>query len=336
MVGIIYKFTILVKYKFYGNKPFYVGQHWCKKSKKDFLKYDYRYCGSGYIWNDFLKKLKTEYPSCWRKLIKREVLFSLNKDDKPLLSKMEEYYIKKEHACYKNKNGGCNTEVSVPSVNPFFDKNRCERQRELKNKLFSSKRGDEVRKKMSDSHYNCVGENNPMYGSRWINNGIKTKRLYLGEKMPDGWVYGNLQLCGKNNPMYGKKWSDEEKRIFSEKIKGLMVGEKNPMYGKKSPFKGKHHTEENKKIFSKLAKERFKDCKNHPMYGKHLTKEQREKMSESKKRLAQGDNYVNPMQDKVRITNGKVNTIILKDTPLPDGYWYGMTRGIRRRKKYEN
>ena len=48
------------------------------------------------------------------------------------------------------------------------------------------------------------------------------------------------------------------------------------------------------------------------------------------------DGYVNPMQDKVRITNGSVNTIISKDTPLPEGYWYGMTRGVRKKKKYEN
>ena len=39
MVGIIYKFTILVKYKFYGNKPFYVGQHWCKKNKTKIFNY---------------------------------------------------------------------------------------------------------------------------------------------------------------------------------------------------------------------------------------------------------------------------------------------------------
>ena len=27
MIGIIYKFTILAKYKFDGHQPFYVGQH---------------------------------------------------------------------------------------------------------------------------------------------------------------------------------------------------------------------------------------------------------------------------------------------------------------------
>lgn len=37
----------------------------------------------------------------------------------------------------------------------------------------------------------------PMYGSRWINNGVETRILLRGEKMPDGWVYGNLRFCGK-------------------------------------------------------------------------------------------------------------------------------------------
>lgn len=27
-IGIIYKLTILAKYKFYNQRPFYVGQHW--------------------------------------------------------------------------------------------------------------------------------------------------------------------------------------------------------------------------------------------------------------------------------------------------------------------
>ena len=35
-IGIIYKFTIIAKYKFDGHKPFYVGQHWEIKSVEDF------------------------------------------------------------------------------------------------------------------------------------------------------------------------------------------------------------------------------------------------------------------------------------------------------------
>ena len=34
MIGIIYKLTIIAKYKMDGHHPFYIGQHWCK-SKED-------------------------------------------------------------------------------------------------------------------------------------------------------------------------------------------------------------------------------------------------------------------------------------------------------------
>ena len=68
MIGIIYKFTILVKYKMNGYKPFYVGQH---VDKGDFESY----WGSGSIWEDFVDKLRNKYPTCWEKFIKREVLY---------------------------------------------------------------------------------------------------------------------------------------------------------------------------------------------------------------------------------------------------------------------
>ena len=46
-VGIIYKFTIIAKYKFDGHKPFYVGQHF---GLDDFD----IYIGSGAIWGQIL------------------------------------------------------------------------------------------------------------------------------------------------------------------------------------------------------------------------------------------------------------------------------------------
>lgn len=42
MVGIIYKFTIIAKYKYDGHKPFYVGQHHTKETKRKISK-----CNSG-------------------------------------------------------------------------------------------------------------------------------------------------------------------------------------------------------------------------------------------------------------------------------------------------
>jgi len=46
-------------------------------------------------------------------------------------------------------------------------------------------------------------------------------------------------------------------------------------------YKGKERTEETKRKISEKAKERFKNPKNNPMYGRNHTKETRKKMSEN-------------------------------------------------------
>lgn len=58
-------------------------------------------------------------------------------------------------------------------------------------------------------------------------------------------------------------------------------------------------------------------------YGHRWNDEQKKRLSEKLKK-ARGDGYVNPMTGKVRITNGIINTVISKDAPLPEGFWYGM------------
>ena len=54
MIGIIYKFTILAKYKFDGHRPFYVGQHF---GLDDFDTYP----GSGAIWTHFIDRMKKDF-----------------------------------------------------------------------------------------------------------------------------------------------------------------------------------------------------------------------------------------------------------------------------------
>ena len=48
--------------------------------------------------------------------------------------------------------------------------------------------------------------------------------------------------------------------------------------------KGKQLSEEERQRLSEVAKERFKDPRNHPMYGKKHTEASKRKMSETKKR----------------------------------------------------
>ena len=99
-IGIIYKFTIITKYKFDGHKPFYVGQHF---GLDDFDTYP----GSGAIWTDFITRLKLDFPTCWRKLIKREVLYQ-RPCSQIALDVLEAHFIKKEQSHYSYKKGGCN------------------------------------------------------------------------------------------------------------------------------------------------------------------------------------------------------------------------------------
>lgn len=80
----------------------------------------------------------------------------------------------------------------------------------------------ETRKKLSDGK---KGENNPMYGK-----------------------------TGSLSPFYGKTHTDENKKSQSDRMKGRLVGEKNPMFGKEN--KWGHHTEETKQTISRKNKGR--------------------------------------------------------------------------------
>lgn len=109
MIGIIYKFTILSSIKRDNSKPFYVGQHWEKRGLKHFLSSSVsNYPGSGAIWEELYLLLKRKFPTCWRKLIKREVLFYSENCSQKALDRMEEYFIKHEKSHYSYEVGGCN------------------------------------------------------------------------------------------------------------------------------------------------------------------------------------------------------------------------------------
>lgn len=109
MARIIYKFTILYNFKHREQNPFYVGQVVRDFSKEHFLRKDiYTYDGSGKTWMRFCKGLRRKFPTCWRKLIKREILFYSENCSQEVLDKMEEYFIKREKAHYSYGLGGCN------------------------------------------------------------------------------------------------------------------------------------------------------------------------------------------------------------------------------------
>ena len=61
---------------------------------------------------------------------------------------------------------------------------------------------------------------------------------------------------------------------------------------------GHQHTEESKKIMSQKAKERLKNPENHPMFGKHISKETKAKNSQSNKDKWKDDEYRRSMCEK--------------------------------------
>lgn len=72
------------------------------------------------------------------------------------------------------------------------------------------------------------------------------------------------------------KHSEESKKKMSEHKRGKYIGEKNPFYGKV-------HTDEVKTIISEKAKERLKDKRNHPCYGKPMAESIKKKLLEINK-----------------------------------------------------
>ncbi len=261
MIGIIYKFTILAKYKFDGHRPFYVGQHF---GLDDFDTYP----GSGAIWTHFIDRMKKDFPTCWRKLIKREVLFQ-RPCSQMALDTMEAYYIKKEQSHYSYRKGGCNvlwgTANKFGSGSPMKDPEVVKKQQRTLKKTY---------------------QEHPEIVER-----IHAKRIWkLHHTDYKQRISQTLmgRYSGEKNPNYGNYWTPEQKANLSAKMKGRFVGEKNANWG--------HRWNE----------------------------EKRKQLSEKLRNKATSEGYVNPMTGKVRITNGEINTVIPKDAPLPEGFWYGM------------
>lgn len=92
MLGIIYKMTLKPTGKIY------VGQRW----DKDVSSFEENYWGSGTIWLSYVKYYKKCYPSTWKNLIKKEVLFSSEACSQRTLDAMEKFFIKKCNSLYCN------------------------------------------------------------------------------------------------------------------------------------------------------------------------------------------------------------------------------------------
>jgi group I intron endonuclease len=109
------------------------------------------------------------------------------------------------------------------------------------------------------------GEDNHMFGKHHTE---ETKQK-ISEKLIG-------VMSGEKNPMYGVhlEVSEGTRKKISESLTGLMVGEKNPMYGKPAANRGKPMSEESKK---KLSKSLTGKHPNVPIETQQKLREQRSK-----------------------------------------------------------
>ena len=219
MIGIIYKFTIILSGKFYVGQTF------------DALNFN-KYWGSGAIWRKCVKNIRVKFPTCWEKLIKREIIWKGECTQK-LLDKLEEVYIRKEKSLHILGLGGCNilpgTANKFGGVNP----NSIESCRKKQSKSLKKwwMKHPEYRIKLSERRRNSKSS--------------KETREKISKALVGRFV-------GEKNSMFGKKMSEETRKKMSI-----------------AQSKRKHrkpHSEESKRKMSESRRDKYKG-ENHPLYG---------------------------------------------------------------------
>lgn len=220
MSGIIYKFTIMSSLRYFGHKPFYVGQFMRDVSKEQFLRNDcFVYDGSGKTWERFCKGLKRKFPTRWRKLIKREVLFYSENCSQKALDRMEEYFIKHEKSHYSYEVGGCNilwgTANGFGSGSPMKDPMIAAKVTKQLRGRRGAKRSEEGKRNISIAAKKS-----------WKDAEQRRKRVSkaVSEYMKNG---GAEKL---SNERRGRKFSIET-RIKISKNHADFTGSKHPLYG---------------------------------------------------------------------------------------------------------
>ena len=221
MISIIYKFTILAKYEYCGQKPFYVGQHIGVESIEKFLSKDKCvYDGSGEIWKRFCKSLKKNYPSCWRKLIKREVLFYSENITQKGLDSLESYFIKKEKSHYSYKVGGCN--VLWGTANNFGSGSP------MKDPMIAAKVTEQLRGRRGAKRSKEGKRNMSIAAKKSWKNAERRKRV--SKALSDYMNRGGKEHLSRVKK--GRKFTEEHKRNIALNHADFS-GNKHPCFGKR-------------------------------------------------------------------------------------------------------
>ena len=166
------------------------------------------------------------------------------------------------------------------AINPMFYNEA--KQTSIRFDTTGKKHIKETRKKMSESHVDIRGENNPMYGRKHTE---ETKKKI--SKVHKGKFISDETKKKISEKLIGKRHTEETKKKISEKLIGKRHTEEHKKNLSKSVI-GKKHTEETKKKMSIST-----SGVNNPMYGKKCTEEAKKKMRETQK----GNRWMN--KDKV-------------------------------------
>lgn len=123
-------------------------------------------------------------------------------------------------------------------------------------------------------------------GRKWYNDGTINKMFASDEVIPENFKPGKIQINRKD--MKGKKaYTDGIKTIFlmpdADIPEGFYEGvsdkQKEHLYSIRLGGTGKSRSDATKQKLSELAKKRFSNPENHPLYGKHHSHETKAKLS---------------------------------------------------------
>ena len=181
----------------------------------------YSYWGSGHLWVKFIKGVRRKFPTCWKKLIKREILYQGN-CTQAALDKLEEIYIRKEHALYSERRGGCNilpgTANKFGSGSPMKDPDVARRVTEQLRGRRGAKRSKQARKNMSvAAKKSWIGADErrkiiSIKSKEYMKNGGAEylSRVRKGHSVSDETrrkiKQNHADFRGKNHPCYGIKY----------------------------------------------------------------------------------------------------------------------------------